>query len=442
MQYHLLFALCLLALACSEAEPVPANPPGRVLIIGIDGASPERIGPMLAAGRLPHLKQLAESGVSGPLRSLTPILSPRIWTSVATGVLPEHHGIENWTKEEGDSRRLYNSHDRRVHALWNIVSDAGLSVATVNWLMTYPAEPVAGAVISDLAFPGTAAGRIDMWTREDVGDIEREKRARAIEELGPVTYPQEWPESIELAAKTAGVALTDIPDPFSDNESIQKRARRELPRLAYQKDSAVVRLALEVEERVQPQVMMVLLQGIDRASHWLWGGFEPAEIYQERKRPSSAEQAAYREALLAYYDYTDALVGLLMERFGEDDLILVLSDHGFEGGNHGYYRMTGVHDSERALDGVLFGRGVGIAAGASIPTKSLHVQDIAPTVLAWLGLPVAKNMDGSPADFLMPVQPLRWIDSYETKPVPRLPFEASAAEGEMLEELRRLGYIE
>jgi len=432
-------ALCLFATACSDSSH-PVDPPGRVLILGIDGASMERIEPLMAAGRLPNLKRIAEAGVHGPLRSLQPILSPRIWTTVATGVLPERHGVESWTKEEDEGVRLYNSHDRRVHALWNLASDAELTVSTVNWLMTFPAEPVNGVVISDLALPGTAKGRLGLWTGKRVEQEEREARADAIERLGPVTYPHDWRERIAPAMEAGVGTLAMTPDPFRGNEHVPKNARV-LSRIAYERDVTLVRLAVEIDELLRPDVALVLLQGIDRVSHWMWGGFEDPEVYPEHLRLSPERAAAYREMLEAYYVYTDELIGVLLERYSANDLVLVLSDHGFEGGNSGYYRMTGTHDSEAALDGVLFGRGPGVEAGSTLEVGGAFVQDIAPTVLAWLGHPIAQDLDGAPASFLTPTRSLRKVGTYETKEISRLPFTTSSAEGEVLEELRKLGYI-
>jgi len=57
---------------------------------------------------------------------------------------------------------------------------------------------------------------------------------------------------------------------------------------------------------------------------------EPAKRYPPELRPTPAGRKAGRAALEAYYEYTDALIGLLLERYAEGDLVLVLSDHGFE----------------------------------------------------------------------------------------------------------------
>lgn len=73
--------LCL-ALGCSA--PAPDGAP-RVVLVGLDGADWETIHALFEAGRLPHLEALVEGGASGVLHTVEPMLSPMLWTSIATG---------------------------------------------------------------------------------------------------------------------------------------------------------------------------------------------------------------------------------------------------------------------------------------------------------------------------------------------------------------------
>ncbi len=88
---------------------------------------------------------------------------------------------------------------------------------------------------------------------------------------------------------------------------------------------------------------------------------------------------------------------------------------------------------------MIFARGRGILPGGE--PEGMTVNDVTPTVLAWLGLPVADDMDGVPASFLGGERVGR-IATYNTHPVERIGPGSSEAEHEILEDLRTLGYIE
>ena len=205
----------------------------------------------------------------------------------------------------------------------------------------------------------------------------------------------------------------------------------------FHQDGALVRIALEIEAAEHPDMLLVLVAGIDRVSHALWGKLEPPEAYPPGLRPNDAERAGGATALRRYYEYTDALIGVLVARYGPDDLVLVVSDHGFEAGNE-FASLTGVHKSGRALDGVIFVRGRGIPAGK--PAEGVGIYDVTPTILAWLGLPSARDMDGASIPFVpAAAEP---IDTYDTTPVERVATAPSGADAELIEQLRQLGYIQ
>ena len=63
---------------------------------------------------------------------------------------------------EDGKNTLYLSSDRKVHALWNIVSDAGLSVGVVNFWNTYPPEVINGVMVSDHLLARNIEGRRKM----------------------------------------------------------------------------------------------------------------------------------------------------------------------------------------------------------------------------------------------------------------------------------------
>jgi hypothetical protein len=411
--------------------PEPAAPragSGRVLLVGIDGATLRIIGPMIQAGRLPHLAALAEAGASGPLRSHAPIYSPRIWNSIATGKTPAKHGIEGFTyKDEKGAQHLYLSEHRKVHAVWNIASAAGLTVGVVNWWNSYPPEVIDGVMISDHAKPRRLAEMRKLTGASDLQVV-----------AGSNVYPAAWDARVrDLYALR--LRIPETRDPFLGNTGLPDWMSKEELSKRFHDDASTARIACVVQKEIAPDLMMVFLPGIDRVSHRLWAAVEPPSAYDEPPDLSDAQRRASRAALEAYYAYSDALVGVLSRGYGDDDLVMVVSDHGFEAGEH-LGTLTGVHDSDAALDGILFARGPGIAARSS--SRGTSVNDITPTLLAWLGLPLGDDMDGRVASFVTPRQPVRHVATHDVGKIERVRTVESGSESEILDQLRALGYIE
>jgi hypothetical protein len=70
----------------------------------------------------------------------------------------------------------------------------------------------------------------------------------------------------------------------------------------------------------------------------------------------------------------------------------------------------------------------------------VEIYDVTPTILAWLGLPSARDMDGAAIAFVpTPAEP---IDSYDTTPVERMTTAPSGADAELIEQLHALGYVQ
>jgi len=81
-----------------------------------------------------------------------------------------------------------------------------------------------------------------------------------------------------------------------------------------------------------------------------------------------------------------------------------------------------------------------------VAVTGASVFDITPTVLALLGVPVGRDMDGRvledalTPDFLASYPP-QFVASHEDGPVARKIIRARPGENELLEELKSLGYV-
>ena len=103
------------------AAPIGAAP--RVVLVGLDGASWSVIDPLVEAGRMPNLKALLKRGVHAELETVEPVISPVVWTSIATGQPPETHGIGDFF---GDARAIQSP------TIFERASVQGLRVGTLR----------------------------------------------------------------------------------------------------------------------------------------------------------------------------------------------------------------------------------------------------------------------------------------------------------------------
>ena len=427
--------LCVLLLicasflpACGEKKEDGYQRPGRVLVIGVDGASPRVIRELASEGRLPILKMLAQEGAFGPLRASLPISSPRIWNQIVTGKKPDKHGILDFAKKDPRTGELhlFSSLDRRVPALWSILSAEGMSVGIVNFWNTYPLEKVNGVMVSDHLL----AKAID----------DRERLTGAVKSpSGAVIHPEEWNDRLAKLVRDDTSSVPDVEDPFADGKDLPRWVLREELQRRFAEDGVLARIAQEISRETRPDLLMVLLPGVDRVQHYIWGVLEPEEAYPPGLKPTPEGREGGRRALFAYYEYVDRMIGELLEGYGPNDLIMVVSDHGFEAGQ-ALMRLSGVHESEKAIHGIFIARGPGIEPGTK--ARDLSVNDITPTILTWLGLPYGIDMNGEPAPFLqvestmIPTYDGLTIEFTDSDEVP------SGVESDIVEQLKSLGYID
>ncbi len=123
----------------------------KVLLIGWDAADWKVITPLVDAGKMPNMKKFLEEGVMGNLATLYPVLSPMLWTSIATGKRAYKHGIHGFVEPDtntGGVRPITNL-GRTTKAIWNILNQEGYKSNVVGWWPSYPVEPINGVMVSD-----------------------------------------------------------------------------------------------------------------------------------------------------------------------------------------------------------------------------------------------------------------------------------------------------
>ena len=412
-----------------------------IVLIGLDGADWQIIDPMMKRGLLPHLASLKMRSAWGPMRSFEPILSPLLWTTVVTGKPPDEHGIIDFlVPDPATGRKIpITSRSRKVRALWNIFGDAGLTSDIVAWWATWPAEAIDGRIVSDRV-------AYSLFDVEAAGS--------------GLTYPEElWHDLAPLVVPAGEVSQADLSRFVDVNERDVAQARAAAaanPKDAYRHPvnhlSRIIAgtrsyhaIALRLLRDRQPDLFAVYYQGIDEVSH-RFAHFMPPRMSQV----SEADFARYQRAVEAFYIWQDELLGELLGAIADDATVIVLSDHGFHNGSSRPADepadIEGKPGRWHRLYGIVMVAGEGIAPGA---VDGATLNDVAPTVLALAGLPLARDMKGSPlvrrGTAASGEEPAR-IATYEDPSKPHAqgavtPAGTAAADEELLRNLESLGYI-
>ncbi len=130
----------------------------RMLIVGLDGATFDVLGPLMEQGRMPRLRAVLDAGASGTLYSTVPPITPAAWTTFLTGKQPGTHRILDFEGYDVNTGRLsLNSSHRVGHVrnLWQILSGHGLKVGSVNVPLTYPPFAVNGFLVTGFETPSS-----------------------------------------------------------------------------------------------------------------------------------------------------------------------------------------------------------------------------------------------------------------------------------------------
>jgi len=358
----------------------------RVLFVGIDSADWDVIDPLMEKGKLPNLKALVESGVSCDLHSLEPKQkSPTIWATIATGKLPEKHGITDYV--DPLTKNLMTSNVRTARTFWDIIGETGMSVTVVGWLITWPAEIVNGYMVTDYFrfSPRPDRPLPERLTYPDALMDEVEPLRVASDDI----TDEDLSEFISLdSAMTADEAQRlPIDQMFMEMRTMNELGQRaDALRNILAGDRTFLNVTLHLMKVHPTDVSVVYLRGVDTASHKFWADAHPGEVGFP---VSQTESRVFGATVERYYEYADEMLGELVDDFGEGT-ILVCSDHGFEGPKPGQL-PGGIND--HGPIGILVITGDAFRDGVRIPERS--VKDITPTLLALLGMPIGDDMDGA-----------------------------------------------
>jgi predicted AlkP superfamily phosphohydrolase/phosphomutase len=382
------------------AQLAPAQSNARVHMILLDGASLDFIAPNAAGGRFPNFGRLLDSGAVMHLATLRPTQPAPVWTAVATGKLPYKTSVYSAARyvvpgsdepldllpdfcfaqalvrlglieEEGRA-----SDAVRARPIWELLSGYGITTGVIDWPLTYPAHGVNGYLISD------------EFIHRDVASV--------IASIGepPLAYPPDAADEAHTARLNAGPGSTSIAFASQRSSGTQAREGQATPANALAADAAAEQIAQLFSEQRPVQFTAIRYPGIDAVGHYYLRYALPRAFGDV----SDEERLRHGRVLEQYYTYLDGIVGRAMAMLGDDDLLLVVSGFGMEPLSLGKRllervagdrELSGTH--ERAPDGFVMAYGRQVTKGNLLRAS---VVDIAPTVLYYFGLPIARDLDG------------------------------------------------
>ena len=258
------------------------------MVLGLDGASFNFIGPFCDLGVMPNLNRFRQRSCYGDLVSAYPPITPAAWVTFMTGKLPGQHQVLDFEqfRFEDNSLRYNTSADIHARTIWRIVSDAGRKVAAINVPMTYPPEEVNGILIAGHNVPNPDS---------------------------PYTYPEDFKAKL----------LEQIPDYLQVKP---ERGNIEEPAIF---DSFVTALTKTVDHyyeatrfvdaQIEWDLLMTVFPHTDMG-HLVWRYMDPEISQQYPQR---------RERILNIFSKLDEALGKLFALAEERGAqVVIMSDHG------------------------------------------------------------------------------------------------------------------
>ncbi|NOZ05611.1 MAG: hypothetical protein GXP41_04565 [Chloroflexi bacterium] len=287
----------------TSPPPAPPAKPAKTIVIGLDAATWLLMRPLLDSGDLPNLARLMAEGTHATLRSSIQPSSEQAWPTMTTGVNCGGHGLYGYMRRRPGSyaHDYVNARFLRAPQIWDRLGDSGRPVIVANVPMTYPPHPVNGVLITGFMAPGTHS---------------------------EFTYPAGLHDELRSEIGEYVINVDIERGALDRQEANLADLVAQFRYMTEQRTAAVEYLA-----RTRPwDFLMVVYVSLDRLGHKFWRYTDPSHPLYTREGA-----ARWGSVLSDTYRQLDGQVGRLLKLAGQDDTVLVVSDHGFGPLTHAVY---------------------------------------------------------------------------------------------------------
>ena len=263
----------------------------RVILIAWDGADWRILDPLLEQGALPNLRALIDRGQRDILRSTVPTHSWAAWPSFLTGVDPVDHGVYDILEPVPGTHKAFPVTYKSIHArtFLDDLTAANKNMLLLDVPLTFPAPAITGNLIAGGVLPKNR-------TVSQPADL--------MDTLAKAGH--EWPIN--------GMSWTTYrnkPDAYLD-EAFEVTGKR-------------IKAAEWLMDNTDWDLMASVWVSVDRTQHALSNYIAPDHPdYAKNKDTRVGKKVA------DIFRQLDDAIGAMVSRTRDDDIIMFISDHGFQ----------------------------------------------------------------------------------------------------------------
>ncbi len=225
-------------------------------------------------------------GVFGKLRSSDPPITVPAWMVMSTGRTAGDLGVYGFIHRKEKSYTdfwVVNSLNIEKPKIWDIVGEKGFKSIIVGVPPTFPAQPINGNLITGFITPGR---------------------------LSNFTYPLKLKEEI-----------FNVVEDYEFDVKFRTNHKEQLLVSLYKLTKKHFEVVKHLIKNKRWDYCQFVIIGLDRFHHAFWK-------YYDKSHHKYEPGNIYESAIENFYKFLDKQIGELLELLGENDIVIIASDHG------------------------------------------------------------------------------------------------------------------